>query len=160
MSTHQLSGGWAFGGGDVRAAPDRFCLAAATLDHGLLSWKQAMCLQRPATLLMETSVKAIRTESPSPLEGEGSRRRRVGEGDDLTPSSGCADRSSPSPGRRFASPALSLQGRGAFRADYRDFAELSHGTGTRCYGLLMQSPRGSGDRLLRSALEGIDLGDA
>jgi len=69
--------------------------------------------------------------SPSPLEGEGSRRRRVGEGDDVTASSGLVETRSPSPGRRFASPALSLQGRGLVSADehfsQRWLAEEGHG---------------------------------
>jgi hypothetical protein len=43
---------------------------------------------------------------PSPLEGEGSRRRRVGEGDDLSANSELEESHSPSPGS--ASPRRPL----------------------------------------------------
>jgi hypothetical protein len=77
----------------------------------------------------------VRQKSSRP--GEGSRHRRVGEGDDGAAGSEVSGTHSPSPGRRFASPALSLQGRGRVVL-WRVDAVHPHGSAL--------SPRGRGRR--------------
>ena len=71
-----------------------------------------------STFSPEGDLPLIRTDQPSPLAGEGGRRRRPGEGDDFSANSDLEESHTPSPGSA-APRSLLLQGREQGRADER-----------------------------------------